>query len=158
MLVEARGLEEFRCGEESFELLGGRGFSFEFTLNPMGPDVVFDSTGADGRGIRLEITKNGRIRFRMNDARQEFIAESESVKNLRHAVVIVDGGPGVVSFVADGCFLDGGNELEFGWRRFPPQMQGVKNPAPMRCGVKTGFFRIWKKALMTAEAVALTRS
>jgi hypothetical protein len=27
----------------------------------------------------------------------------------------------------------------------------------MRCGVRTGLFRIWKGALMTAEAVALTR-
>ena len=158
VLLEARGGENFNCPDESFELIGGRGFSFEFTLNSTGPEAVFDSTGLDGRGIRLEVTENGRIRFRMNDARQEFTAESESIKDLRRAVVIVDGGPGVVSFVADGCFLDGGDELEFGWRRFDPQMQGIKTCAPMRCGAGTGLFRIWKGALMTAEAIALTRN
>jgi len=158
LLLDARGGEEVgRCGE-TFELAGGKGFSFEFTLASRKPGVVLDSTGIDGRGIRIEWTEKSRIVFRMNDARQEFLAESESVPSLRHAVVIVDGGPGIVSFVADGRFLDGGDDFEFGWRRFHPQQQGCVNPAPLRIGETAERFRIWKSALMTAESVALTRA
>ena len=90
----------------------------------------------------------------MNDARQEFIAESETLPDLRHAVVIVDGGPGIVSFVADGRFLDGGGDFEFGWRRFHPQQQYCVNPVPLRAGDMVKRLRIWKSALMTADGIS----
>ncbi len=157
LLLDAHGGEAADRHGETFELAGGKGFTFEFTLASRKPGTVLDSTSVDGRGIRIEWTEKSRILFRMNDARQEFIAESESVPSLRHAAVIVDGGPGIVSFVADGCFLDGGGDFEFGWRRFHPQQQGCVNPAPLQVGETVERLRIWKSALMTAEAVSLTR-
>ena len=107
-LLTLRGGEQADTRDISFALTGGKGLSFEFSLSSPEPGIILDSTGVDGRGLRIEWTQRSRIVFRMNDARQEFIAESETLPDLRHAVVIVDGGPGIVSFVADGRFLDGG--------------------------------------------------
>ncbi len=137
------------------ELCGGGGFALEFEVTE--PGVVFDSTGVDGRGVRVEWTPERRIVFSIDDSRQEARAVSQRVPELRKAVIIVDGGPGVISFVVDGRLLDGGDEFEFGWRRFNPQMRSCVNPAPWRTGDAVKKFRVWDAALMTAEAVALTR-
>ncbi len=136
------------------ELYDGAGFSFEFEAGK--PGVIFDSTGADGRGMRIELTPEGRIEFSINDSRQETRAVSERVAGLKKCVIIVDGGPGIISFVADGRLLDGGDELEFGWRRFNPQMRNCVNRAPWRTGEAAKKLRIWNRALMTAEAIILT--
>ena len=90
------------------DLAAGLGFSIEFSLAAAEPGVLFDSRGPDGRGMVVEYTPEKCIVLRVNDSRQEWLAASERVPDLAHAVIIVDGGPGVVSFVADGVFLDGG--------------------------------------------------
>ena len=139
------------------DLAAGSGFSCEFSLAEPGPGLLFDSRWNDGRGMAVEYTSDLRIMLRFNDSRQEWIAASERVPDLSRAVIAVDGGPGVVSFVADGVFLDGGEEMEFGWRRFNPATRGCRNDAPWRIGKKIAEFRIWNSALLTCEAAALTR-
>ena len=139
------------------DLAAGFGFSIEFSLASPEPGVLFDSRGRDGRGMVVEYTRDKRISLRVNDSRQEWTAVSETVPGLSRAVIAVDGGPGVVSFVADGVFLDGGEEMEFGWRRFNPATRICCNDAPWRIGEKIAEFRIRNSALLTCEAVALTR-
>ena len=139
------------------DLAAGAGFTIEFSLSVSEVGVLFDSRGIDGRGMVVEYTPDKRISLRVNDSRQEWVAASERVPALSRAAVIVDGGPGVVSFVADGVFLDGGEEMEFGWRRFNPATRGCRNDAPWRIGKKIAELRIWNSALLTCEAVALTR-
>ena len=139
------------------DLAAGAGFSIEFSLVSPEPGVLFDSRWHDGRGMVVEYTPDRRISLRVNDSRQEWLAASERVTELSRAVVIVDGGPGVVSFVADGVFLDGGEEMEFGWRRFNPATRNSRNDAPWRIGKKIAELRIRNSALLTCEAVALTR-
>ena len=139
------------------DLAAGGGFSCEFSLAAAEPCVIFDSRGADGRGMVVEYTGERRISLRMNDSRQEWIAASETIPGLSRAVIAVDGAPGIVSFVADGVFLDGGEELEFGWRRFNPATRNYGSGPKWRIGKKIAEFRIWDSALLTCEAVALTR-
>ena len=139
------------------DLAAGGGFSLEFSLVSPEPGVLFDSRGRDGRGMVVEYTPDRRISLRVNDSRREWVAAGETVPELSHAAVIVDGGPGVVSFVADGVFLDGGEEMEFGWRRFDPATRSCRNDAPWRIGKNIAEFRIWNSAMLTCEAVALTR-
>ena len=139
------------------DLAAGAGFSCEFALAAAEPGILLDSRGADGRGMVVEYTPDHRISLGVNDSRQEWRAVSEAVPRLSRAVVAVDGGPGVVSFVADGVFLDGGEEQEFGWRRFNPATRSCVDDAIWRIGEKIAEFRIWDSALLTCEAVALTR-
>ena len=65
--------------------------------------------------------------------------------------VNVDGGPGIVSFVRNGVFLDGGEELQFGWRRFNPRLIRRFSPAPWQVGQQVRQLRVFDRALMTAE-------
>ena len=139
------------------DLAAGAGFALEFSLADREPGVLFDSRGIDGRGMVAEYTQERRIQLRVNDSRQEWLAASETVPDLSRAAVVVDGGPGVVSFVADGVFLDGGEKMEYGWRRFNPATRNCRNDAPWRIGEKIAEFRIWNSALLTCEAVSLTR-
>ena len=157
LLMESEGGKEIPP-QALPELSGGNGFSFEIELAERTPGILFDSTGTDGRGIRIEYSENRRLVVTINDSRQEMRAVSESVPDLRKAVVIADGGPCILSFIADGRFLDGGDEFQFGWRRFPPQMRNnCPNSAPWRIGKTVKRFAVRSSALMTAEAVFLTR-
>ena len=70
---------------------------------------------------------------------------------LQHLVVVVDGGPKIISFFVDGVLCDGGDFRQFGWGRFSPGLRHVnstsKNPiiAPGSTAVQDG---------VTAEADA----
>ena len=139
------------------DLAAGGGFSLEFALEKSVPQVIFDSRGADGRGMVVEYTSEHRILLGIDDSRQEWRAVSERVGELSRAVIAVDGGPGIVSFVADGVFLDGGDEREFGWRRFNPATRSFHSTAGWRIGGNVAALRIWDAALLSCEAVALTR-
>ena len=139
------------------DLAAGAGFSCEFAFGAAEPGVVFDSRGADGRGMVVEYTAERRLALCVDDSRQEWRAVSEVVPRLSRAAIVVDGGPGIVSFIADGVFLDGGDDREFGWRRFNPATRNCVNAARWRIGKKIAEFRIWDSALLTCEAVALTR-
>ena len=69
------------------------------------------------------------------------------------------GGPGIVSFIVDGKFCDGGEEKQVGWGRFPAPFRhlnwsAVWQVAPdNRASVKR--VNVYDRALMTAEAVLL---
>lgn len=41
----------------------------------------------------------------------------------QHIVVIVAGGPKIVSFVTNGRFNDGGEHRQYGWSRFSPNLK-----------------------------------
>ena len=82
---------------------------------------------------------------------------SEPVPELRKFAVIVDGGPAIVSFVADGKFLDGGDDRQFGWRRFNPELIRRPNRSPWRVGAGVLHLKFWNDRLQTADAVSLTR-
>jgi len=40
-----------------------------------------------------------------------------------HVAIIVDGGPKIITFVVDGRLCDGGQDRQFGWGRFNPQLR-----------------------------------
>ena len=48
----------------------------------------------------------------------------------------------------------GGDDREFGWRRFNPATRNCVNAARWRIGKKIAEFRIWNSALLTCEAAA----
>ena len=75
-----------------------------------------------------------------------------------HAVIVVDGGPRIISFVVDGVLCDGGGVRPFGWGRFSPYLNNVNSGAPLRVGSALGgevtSLRIYDRYLLTAEAIA----
>ena len=135
-------------------MLTRNGYAFEAELASGGPGILLEGRAADGRGIALELDGAGRILLTLNDGCSECRMASERIPGMKAGDVLtvnVDCGPGIVSFVRNGEFLDGGDELQFGWRRFSPML--IRRPcrAPWRVGNIVGVLRVFNRVLMTAE-------
>ena len=75
-----------------------------------------------------------------------------------HVVVVVDGGPKIITFVVDGVLLDGGEARQFGWGRFSPTLRAPNGAAVAQIGVALRSLRIYQRALRTSEAVGNFRA
>lgn len=131
-----------------------KGFSIEAKLAAAKPGVLLEGREADGRGVALELDAELRPVLTLNDGCGECRMAGERIPDLAAGDVLtvnVDGGPGIVSFVRNGEFLDGGNELQFGWRRFNPDMVQRPCHAPWTVGGAAAKLRVFGRVLMTAE-------
>ena len=130
------------------------GYALRFELEAFAAGTLFDHTGPDGRGERVELLPDGRIAFYLSDGCGGSTAVSEPLpdRNAGRLTVNVDGGAGIVSFVWNGRFLDGGDFQQFGWRRFDPQQVPRPNPARAATGAGVASLRIYARPLMTCES------
>jgi hypothetical protein len=124
--------------------------------------VLVDNRTPEGRGFALVTTSGGAVELVMNDGRTEnrWASDPGSLQagRAQHVVVIVDGGPKVISFVVDGVFNDGGEWRQFGWGRFSPNLRGAQGGAELRIGSRVRGLRVYGRALRTSEAVAAYRA
>ena len=121
------------------------GFSFDLWLKlaAIHPgQILFDSRDEAGRGIFLSCTDRGEIRIDLRDGRTEAGWESDPgtirAGRLQHVVVTVDGGPKIITFVVDGILGDGGDQRQFGWGRFSPNLHTPAAPPPARLTLPSG--------------------
>ena len=74
-----------------------------------------------------------------------------------HVMVIVDGGPKIITFVVNGRLCDGGDFRQFGWGRFNPNYRGPSGDATLRIGPsiqgEIQSLRLYDRALRTSEAI-----
>lgn len=128
--------------------------------------IILDGMDTAGKGYLLETTHRKTIRFVMNDgwASASWETDAGILKpgKLHHVVVIIDGGPKIISYVVDGILCDGGEERPFGWGRFRPTMKDVAGGeqltiAPSLHG-KIEKLRMYNRYLRTSEAVGNFRS
>lgn len=123
--------------------------------------VLLDSRNQQGVGLCLHTVAGGALELILNDGRTENRWESDSGTLqegvLQHVVVIVDGGPRLILYVIDGRLQDGGEDRQFGWGRFSPNLRGVNSGTPLRIGVGLkGVLHgltIYGRALRVSEAV-----
>ena len=124
--------------------------------------VLLDNIAEGGRGWRLVLTGNGALRFIMSDGQTLSCHESESglwpKGQTQIFSVIVDGGPKIVSFVVGSRFCDGGEERQFGWSRFSPLLRDAGGRSQLDVAREVNALRIFPRALMTCEAIALHRT
>lgn len=136
-------------------VLTGEGFTLETELAEVSPGVLLEGRAPeDGRGIALELDADFRLILTLDNGNENCRMRSESMPQLAAGdilSVIVDGGPGIVSFVRNGVFLDGGDELQFGWRRFDPRLIRRPGAAPWQVGKMVRKLQLFDRALMTAE-------
>jgi len=139
------------------------GFSIGIETGPdriVAGTVLFDSR-ANGRGLALVAAEEGAVTLVLADGTREGRWSSDPgafVPGTRsHVTAIVDGGPKVVTFVANGLLSDGGAERQYGWGRFDPAMGDVNAPGGANASVAGAVcrVRIHGRALMHAEAIAL---
>ncbi|MFF0268275.1 exo-alpha-sialidase [Kribbella sp. NPDC004536] len=136
------------------------GFTFDLWITPGAPDQVLAEQRDDiGRGWLLRQSGSDRVQLTLNDGRREcsWTSDPGTLEPGRstHLVAIVDGGPKLILFVADGILQDGGDARPYGWGRFAPDLRCVTTAEPVRT---SGPLRIYDRPLRVAEAVAAYRA
>ena len=119
---------------------------------------LLDSRDGAGRGILVSTDDAGSIRIELNDGRQQsgWVSDRGVVTagKSHHVVIVVDGGPKTITFVADGVLCDGGDERQFGFGRFSPTLRAPNGSPTVRIAPPIQSLRIYARALRTSEAVA----
>ena len=178
--VTRKGLvKEVDPGQATFEmpalpsLTQRRGFTLDFWIKLRewtAGQVILDARDAQGKGLALVTSDRFTVKLLLNDGRSKFEWDSDSgtqagtlrVNTWQHVSVRVDGGPKIVSFVVDGVFNDGGALRDYGWGRFPAQMDDLNSGQPARLGGKIfgelSHFRVYDRSLLTSESVGNWRA
>lgn len=124
--------------------------------------VLLDSFNSAGQGIRLKLQKGGALLFEMGDGRStsSWASDSGVVQGGKkhHVVVTVDGGPKIITYVVDGVLCDGGDERQFGWGRYSPNMRTPNGSEELRIGGGVDSLRLYRRALRTSEAIGNFRA
>lgn len=137
------------------------GFSIDLWLNLVSLTAnqsILDSRDADGKGILVATDVNGSVRITLNDGRtmcawssdQQLLTAGKS----HHVVITVDGGPKIITFVVDGLLCDGGDERQFGWGRFSPQMRTPDGSSTLLLSPVVQSLRLYNRSLRSSEAVS----
>ena len=145
-------------------LAGGGGFSIEFWLKldrTLAGQVILDSRNKKGKGIVIVTSENGTIRIDLNDGKNTggWDCDAGLIQSDRwhHVVIIIDGGPKIITFVVDGVLCDGRAIRDFGWGRFSKDMDDVNGSrelkfAPSLKG-RLKLVRLYERYLRTSEAI-----
>ena len=145
--------------------LDGGGFTLDLwlKLDELSPgQLILDSRDRAGKGIALTTTHRGTLQISMSDGKSVSSWDCD-VDLLRagqrhHVVVIVDGGPKIITFVVDGVLCDGGTTRQFGWGRFDANQLDVNGAgkltvAPSIKG-ELESLRLYNRYLRTSEAIS----
>lgn len=124
--------------------------------------VLLTNRTPQGHGFSLELGEGGRLIARFGDGRtaNEWSSDAGVVKTgaSQHVVWTLDGGPKVTYFVVDGKLNDGGDERQFGWGRWSPNLRSLNGSRELRVAQGDGSavetLRIYGRALRVSEAVS----
>ena len=147
---------------------------------------VVSSFGPKRRGFDIRIRDNGALGIGIHDGENRRWLEvvdparpEESIRTVRnwdcytesgllhaaglhHAVFIIDGCAGIVSFVVDGRLCDGGADRSQGWWRLPPGLDDLNDHGRLLIGRDfpgtVESLRIYDRHLLTSEAIASYRA
>jgi hypothetical protein len=136
--------------------------------------MIFDARDEEGRGMTVMLTDRGTLKLSITGRNHDEpggrwsagLCESSwdtdpgilETGKTHHVVFVVDGGPKLITVIADGVFCDGGDTRQYGWGRFHPNLKeanGAETAAvapAMRGAVER--VRVYGRALRTSEAVA----
>ena len=144
------------------DLRQGFTLDLEFTLTTLDPgQILLDNRRDDGKGLCLRTSDRGTITIALNDGRSQSHWDCDvdclTANTRHHLTLIVDGGPKIITFVVDGHLCDGGEDRQYGWGRFSPDLREanggdiLRNGPDMKGSIHS--LRVYNRALRTAEAV-----
>ena len=150
----------------------GAGLSFDlrFRLPSDERRVLVAVEQAKGVGLAL-VFEGGVLSLHANDGkgRESWSCDAGLLESGRehHVAVVVDGGPGIVSWIVDGVLCDGGDKRVRGWQRFRTRGEkatrlGRAAQAASKQRVKKDEavkrLRIYARALRTSQAISNFKS
>ena len=113
-------------------------------------------------GLALRTVAGGAVELTLTDGRTESRWASDpgsiTAGKPQHIVVIVDGGPKIISFVTNGQFNDGADDRQYGWGRFSPNLKNVMGLGELMKSPAVLKLEVYNRYLRTAEAIASYRS
>ncbi|MGH9673052.1 MAG: sialidase family protein [Bryobacteraceae bacterium] len=154
-------------GHGTEDLRGGFSIDLWIQFRSLKPgQVILDNRTPDGRGFALRTSGVGAVELFLNDGRTDNAWESQpgmlEAGKLHHITVVVDGGPKIITFLIDGKLCDGGDDRQFGWGRFSPNLRSANGGGLLRIGEdfdgEVRRLRIYGRYLRTSEAIANFRS
>jgi hypothetical protein len=153
--------------------LKGGGFTVDFwiRLSELSPgQILFSTRTAGGKGISITTSDHFTYTLTLHDGKNEASWDSDPgvhAGTLRagywqHVAFVVDGGPKIITVIVDGVLNDGGPVRNYGWGRFPADMDDVNGNetasiAPAIFG-QLKQLRIYDRYLRTSEAVGNFRA
>ena len=142
---------------------GGLALDFWVRLDDLAPgQVLVDSRTAEAGGLAVVTAENGTLRIELDDGRAKAAWDCDpgllQPGKLHHVAAIVDAGPGIISFLVDGRFCDGGDARDYGWGRYADALADVRGSGKLRLAPslhgELKRLRIYRRYLRTSEAVA----
>ena len=135
-------------------------FSLDLWVNL--PNLEAGQTLLSSAGVALRTIAGGAVELTLTDGRSESRWASDpgslAAGKPQHIVVIVDGGPKVISFVTSGQFNDGGEHRQYGWGRFSPNLKNVMGLGELKKSPAVLKLNVFNRYLRTSEAVASHRA
>ncbi len=125
--------------------------------------TLLDNRTPDGKGFALVTVPGNAVELSINDGRtaNTWTSDPETIHpgRLQHLVVVVDGGPKIITFIVDGILNDGGDARQFGWGRFSPNLRSVTGSPDLRIAPSSvRSLRVYDRYLRTSEAIAAFRA
>ncbi len=145
------------------------GFAVEFSVAFEALDagqVVLDTRNENGRGLVVSTDEFSAVQLLLSDANMTAAWTCDpglmQAGKQHHVIVVVDGGPNIISFVVDGVLCDGGARRQFGWWRFPPDLRDANGGEMWRVAPRLrgrmGLLRVYTRHLRTSEAISNYRA
>jgi hypothetical protein len=160
-------VQRSRGGHGTQDLRAGFSIDLRVNLRSLAPtQTLVDNRLPDGRGFVLQTVTGGAVELRIDDGRTANVWASDAgmltAGQTHQIAVIADGGPKIISFVIDGKFNDGGDQRQFGWGRFSPNLRGAQGSPTLRIGGQLDgrieSLRIYDRAIRVSEAIGNYRA
>jgi len=138
----------------------GDGLSLQLILRTgkLTPGCILDGRDELSRGIALFYTENHTLEAQLCDGERKLVWASDPFPGeTAHITMILDGSAGILSFVVDGEFCDGGCARDYGFCRVDPYMGSLTGKGALtRSCVADGIslLRVYDRYLLTNEAAA----
>jgi hypothetical protein len=136
----------------------------EFTaaVNSLQPgQILLDTRSQAQIGLTVSVGEQANYVLRIFDGRNAAYWGSDPNTILQgkqqHVVIIVDGGPKIISYVIDGRLNDGGEHRQFGWGRFNKYFYSLNQSGKLSISDNSDFkltlLKFYNRYLLTGEAV-----
>jgi hypothetical protein len=156
-------LQRKRGSHGTDDLRTGFSLDLRVQLQPPAPgQVLLDNRLPDGRGFVVQTVPGDAVEIAMNDGRTENRWGSDAgvftAGRDHHVTITVDGGPKIITFVVDGKLCDGGEQRQFGWGRYSPNLRSAQGGDTLRIGAGVKQLRVYGRAIRTSEAIGNFRA
>lgn len=131
----------------------GGGFTLQLEVRTDANGVLLDGLNHNGYGLSVSLDRERReMLLTLSEPwGSQSVASPPLPESTTTVAILVDGGPALVSFVADGRFLDGGEDRQFGFQRLAGFLRHANWAREWRLAPGLANLRVHNRCLMTAE-------